>query len=82
MSELGDWLRDWANRCQGAERMAFEDAAQAADEHDAAQLARSAEGKGPHAAAALRWAAAKTAEVYGSDISPAVLTIWAEEAER
>jgi hypothetical protein len=90
MSQLGDRLR----RLAGRDHPSFRDgdspadrgfanglvlAAAAADEaHDLA-LADSADGRGPHAALSLRWAAAQVEPVGMCDVA-ALLTHWADEA--
>lgn len=96
MSALGDRLR----RLAGRHRPSFGDAdapaerglrnglvlaAAAADEAEHVALADSAEGRGPHAALALRWAAERLGSLdqvdVGGDSGADVLRRWAERAE-
>ncbi len=92
MSPLGDRLRRLAGRdrplFRGADSAADRGlknglvlAAVAADEAEALALANSAEGRGPHAALALRWAADRLQEQDRADAGSAVLRSWAERAE-
>ena len=97
MSALGDRLR----RLAGRDRPSFGDvdapaerglrnglvlAAAAADEAEHVALADSAEGRGQHAALALRWAAERLGsldqvDVGGGDSGADVLRRWAERAD-
>jgi hypothetical protein len=92
VSALGDRLR----RLAGRNAPSFSDqdapadrgfknglvlAAGTADEAEAVALANTAEGRGPHAALALRWAAGRLDGLGVADEAAVALDEWAGEAE-